>query len=77
LAVNDYRHGRFLATAIRVAEAAKRGQLDEATKSDIDESQPDSTDDANLLWAAIYKESLRQFFAELETSQRVATEVRN
>lgn len=63
LAANDYQHGRFLAKAIRVAEAAKRGELDEATKSDIDESKLDSIEDANLLWTEIHKETLRQIFA--------------
>lgn len=77
LAANDYQHGRFLATAIRVAEAAKRGELDEATKSDIDESQLDSIDDANLLWAAIHKESLRQMFAPSETRFNVASTSRS
>jgi len=67
LAAYDYQHGRFLATAIRVAESAKRGKLDEATESDIDESKLDSIDDANLLWTEIHKETLRQNFAPTDS----------
>lgn len=69
--VSNVREAKFLALATRLAVAAKEGDLDEVAGSIVDDSEWETTQDADTLWDAMQVKTIATAFSPDQSNRGV------